>query len=252
MLSTTTLPNITNGENSGMVNRTSPPIEQTGLDDGKPKTPWQKRVQSLLEVNLSTAKATLAEHDLSPEQAMAFVRRSTSAGVIDFNVGAPAYLKDPKDPACHALRLLLVTDDLRKANDQASNAPQLHLGRLWAKAEIGMKFPEIAKAMEAYWLDHHRGPGGRKKNDLTRTLQNRVAAHPEEDLSAILKFLESDDAKHNFHSTDAPTVHVDNVEINRGDQLVTYDDRSGATQNIKFASIKRKLTKIRREQKKSI
>ncbi|MDA1101495.1 MAG: hypothetical protein O2967_21245 [Proteobacteria bacterium] len=217
-----------------------------------PITPWQERVLGLLDADLKIAKAALATRELTPEKAKAFVRKSSSVGIIDFNPGSPAYLRDPNDPACHALRLLLLTDDIQETNAHGSNALHLLLGRLWARAEFGMQFPEIAKAMEAYWLDHHRGHGGRKQNDLTRTLQNRVATHPDEDFSAILKFLQSEYAKDCFYSTDTQTVHVCNVEINHGDQLVTYDDRSGATQKIKFGSIRRKLTRIRRKQKNKI
>ena len=110
---------------------------------------------------------------------------------------------------------------------------------------MGMQFPAIAKTMQAYWLDSHRGPGGRRQGDLTRTVQTFLASQPNAGLQYLLGYLDSERLEDDFHHRFAPTAHIENVEVDKLAGLVTYTDRTRNTKKITFASLKRMIRRLR-------
>ena len=169
------------------------------------------------------------------------MEKATASGVISYRRNAPHILKDPTNPACFALRILLIRDHLQNAD-----AMSVHLGRLWGQASIGLRYPEVAKATQAWWLDAHRGPGGRKQNDLTRTLTVILNENPDWGVCEIVIHLLSDEATDRFASTDDQNVFVTNVEFDEHSEKLTYDDRSRTRHIIKIDSLRRKISNLRR------
>ncbi|MPY74617.1 MAG: hypothetical protein GEU87_10180 [Alphaproteobacteria bacterium] len=190
--------------------------------------------------DLADAKAVLEKHGFTQERALAFVE-ADSPGTITFRTETPSALKDPAHEACHAVRLLLLDKYIEGADPLA-----LQIGRLWARANLGLEFPQIAKAMQAWWISKHSGPGGRRKNDLTRTLQSIIQEIPTADWKRAVDYLQTDEASDRYHSTQDPTIHVTAVELDDTNGVVTYQDRAGTTHTVKASSLERKLRGLRR------
>ncbi len=201
---------------------------------------WQRRMNKMLAADVSAAEKILIEHGLSAKQALAYVEQATPSGVIDFRSGAPAMLRDPAHAACYALRMLLLARFI-----PATDAHALQLGRLWGRASVGMNFPEIARSTQKWWLDAHRGSGGRKENDLTRTLRTILEQKPNADANYVLQYLNSDEALDKFHCTDNPTIHITEIEVDEETGTLKYDDRSRRTYKILFESLERKIRRLR-------
>lgn len=201
---------------------------------------WDIRIKRLLSADVDAATAILKEVGLTPEEAVVWVEKATISGVISYRANAPHELKDPTNPACFALRVLLLRDHLQNAD-----ATSVQLGRLWGQAKVGMQFPEIAKAMQALWLGVHRGPGGRKQNDLTRTLTSILKENPNWGVREVVGFLRSDKAEDRFASTVEQSVFVTNVEFDKHKGVLAYDDRARKTHTIKMESLKKKIRDLR-------
>lgn len=201
---------------------------------------WRRRMNKMLAADVSAAEKILTEHGLSAKQALAYVEQATPSGVIVFRSGTPAMLRNPAHAACYALRMLLLARFI-----PAADAHALQLGRLWGRASVGMNFPEIARSMQAWWLDAHRGSGGRKENDLTRTLQTILEQKPDADAQYVLQYLKSEEALDKFHCTDNPTIHITGIEVKEGTRTLTYDDRSRRTHKILFESLERRIRGLR-------
>jgi len=197
---------------------------------------WDIRIRRLLSTDVDAATAILKEAGLTPEEAVGWVARATAAGVIQYRTNAPHILKDPTNPACFALRILLLRDRFQDAD-----AMSVQLGRLWGRASIGLRYPEIARATQAWWLDTHRGPGGRKQKDITHTLTVILKENPDWGVREIVCFLLSEEAENRFASTVDQSVFVTNVEFNEHAKELTYDDRSRRTHTIKLDTLKRKI-----------
>ncbi len=150
---------------------------------------WRRRMNQMLEADVLAAETILTEYGFSAKQALAYVEQATPSGVIVFRSGAPEMLQDPTHAACYALRMLLLARFI-----PATDARALQLGRLWGRASVGMNFPEIARSTQKWWLDAHRGSGGRKENDLTRTLQTILEQKPDADAQYVLQYLNSEEA----------------------------------------------------------
>ena len=202
---------------------------------------WDTRIKRLLSKDVDAATAILMEADLTPEEAVGWVVKATASGVIQYRTNAPHILKDPTNPACFALRILLLRDRLQNAD-----AMSVQLGRLWGRASIGLQYPEVAKEVQAWWLHIHRGPGGRKQNDLTRTLTVILKENPDWGVREIVCFLLSEEAKDRFASTADQSVFVTNVEFDEHAEELTYEDRSRKTHTIKMDSLRRKISDLSR------
>ena len=201
---------------------------------------WQPRSDGILADDLSNARRILAENGLEAEQARRYVEYATPSGVISFKPGAPAAFQDPTHPVCYAVRLLLLAEFAANADPQA-----LLLGRQWGRAAMGMNFPAIAHSMQAWWLGGHRGKGGRRENDLTRTLRTLLQRYPEASPAQILDMLRSNDAEDEFYSTAGSHIHVLAVELDDRSKMITYTDRARKTCKVSFRSLERKLRTLR-------
>ncbi len=190
--------------------------------------------------DVATAKAVLEKHGFTPERALAFVEADSPA-TIKFRPGTPYLLRDPAHEACFAVRLLVLEKYIQDADPLS-----LQIGRSWGHASIGVELQKIGKAMQAWWINKHRGTGGKHKSDLTRTLQTLLQETPSANWRHVVDYLTTDEASDRFHSTQSQTIHVTAVEFDELNETIIYQDRAGTTHTIKASSLERKLRVVRR------
>jgi hypothetical protein len=201
---------------------------------------WRNRIDGLLVADEKTASVILARHGFTVEQAGKAVRRVAAWGaVIDYAPDAPEAFRNPGNECRYAVQILHLAKLIRQSDPTA-----LQLGRIWGRATIGLRFPEIAKSMQGWWLSNHQGPGGRKTNDLTRSLKTYLREHANAGLADFLAYLQSDEAEIEFDTAN-PEFHVSIVEINNEGRTVTYEDRARKVHSITFNSLDRKIRNLR-------
>lgn len=205
--------------------------------------PWRRRMDGMISSDRKVAEAILSKYGFTADQARSAVRRaSTFSAVIDFVPNAPKEFRDPTNPCAYALQILLLNEHAQAAHPQS-----LQIGRLWGRASIGLKFPEIAVAMQQSWISSRRGPGGARANDLTRSLMHVLRIMPKAKRTHVLDYLVSDNAKDEFSSTESPKVHVTGVTVDEHHKSITYEDRSRAVHTINFESLEKKIRDLRRK-----
>ncbi len=204
---------------------------------------WQKRIESMIEADVCSAKRILKEHGFTVEQAFGSVKRESSAGVWrQFHPNALKEFQDPTHQCYYALHILLLAERIREADPQS-----VQFGRLWGRSVIGLEFPDVAKSMRAWLLEQHRGIGGAKPNDLTLSLRQIIQENTDADSAFVLDFLRSEEAADSFHNIEQPLIHITNVEIDDQRGEVIYEDRSRKTHRIKIASLDRKIRELRKK-----
>jgi hypothetical protein len=202
---------------------------------------WRTRIDKLFAGDVRAACDILSAHGFTVDQAKAAIARTAGFGAV--NVYAPdaaAEFRDPTHPCHYAAHILQLQKFIADASPEA-----LQVGRSWGRAAIGLKFPEIAKAMQGWWLSSHRGKGGRRPNDLTRTLEYILQTRPNSGRDEILNYLQSEESEDEFGRITDPKVHITSVEVEESGKVVTYVDRGRKTHTIALASLDRKLRDLR-------
>ncbi len=203
---------------------------------------WHQRIETMLSKDVATAEDILSKYGFTPTDALNSVKRITGSGVgIVFQPGTPSVFRDPTHQCCYALRLLLLVQSIRDADPIA-----VQIGRLWGRAAMGLEFPQIAKAMQSWWLTSHRGIGGAKVNDLTQTLAKILRDKPDADRKYVLDYLTSEAAEDAFSQTEDPTIHITGVEIDETAGTLSYENRARKLNKIKLASLDRRIRDLRR------
>jgi hypothetical protein len=201
---------------------------------------WRRRVDFLLGADVARAKETLSRFGFTPDQAIGHVQ-SHGLGAFRMKPDAPSEFSDPTNDCYWALQMLLLQSEI-----EASDPGSLQIGRLWGFAVRGMGYRETSKAVQGWWLGNNRGPGGRKESDLTSSLRTALERHPKANCAEVCTFLASDEAEYLFSALVQPTIQVTAVEVDTQAKSLTYDDRVRETHKISFASIDRKLRRLRR------
>jgi hypothetical protein len=203
---------------------------------------WHKRIESMLSADIAVAEKILSEHGLTSADALRAVKLVTPLGFgIQLQPKAPRALNDPTNPCFYALRLLLLAKHLQVADPKSAQ-----YGRRWGQIALGLKFPDIAKSMQGWWLGSHRGVGGAKANDLTQTLQQILREKPDADRKYVLDYLQSEPAADEFSNTENPTIHITGVHVDEVAGTLTYEDRTRKVIKIKILSLDRKIRDLRR------
>ncbi len=212
----------------------------------KDQAAWKTRMDGLLAQDLDIAAAILQEHGLTLEAAKAFVRKSTASGVIRFEMNAPAMLQDPTHPASAALALILISTHISESDPQA-----LQLGRLWARHSMGMQFPEIAKATQAWWLGKNRGNGGQEQHALRQTIKYIVEKRPYITFKELLNRL-SDEAwmESRYEQPIDPEIHI--TEVGVDDDTLVFYDRQDKRHTPKLESVRKTYNRVKLEQKNMV
>ncbi len=202
---------------------------------------WHKRVSPRFEEDILAAKKILAEHRITPTDALKAVKYVHVTGSTRvFHPDAPKELQDPTNQCFYALRILMLEQDIHEADPKA-----LQIGKRWGQAAIGLGFPDIANSMRNWSLNQNRGPGGAKANDLSRTLQYILRDKPDANRKYVIDYLQSEEAEDFFHLIEDPPIHITNVELDEQSKTLTYEDRGRRTQTIKTSTLDRKIRGLR-------
>lgn len=203
---------------------------------------WRRRIDSLMSDDERTAVAVLHARGFSTEQALKAITRVGAFGAtIVYAPRTPPEFRDPTNPCCFAVQILHLGKLVREAD-----ATSLQVGRVWGRAAMGLQFPEIAKAMEGWWLKSRRRGGGAKITDLTRTLSYLLTKRPEATRRQILAYLESDDAEHEFGLTEGANIHITGVKVDEDQKVVRYEDRARKVHKLTFESFDHKIRHLRK------